>query len=63
MLRDQGWSRKGITAKAMKKLCSEHPLTDADLTREKTYLKADGVDLIFSRETPVQWPGGAGKYH
>jgi hypothetical protein len=48
VLRNQGWSRKGITAKVMKNLCSEHSLTDADLTREKTYLKADGVDLIFS---------------
>jgi len=39
-----GWLRLELLAAWL----SEHPLTHADLTREKTYLKADGVDLIFS---------------
>ncbi len=40
----EGWLRLGFPAEWL----SEHPLTDADLVRETAYLKANGVDLIFS---------------
>ena len=40
----EGWLRLGFPAQWL----SEHPLTDADLARETSYLKANGVDLMFS---------------
>jgi len=40
----QGWLRLRFPAHWL----SEHPLTDADLAREASYLKANGVDLMFS---------------
>ncbi|MCK5362669.1 MAG: exopolyphosphatase, partial [Gammaproteobacteria bacterium] len=40
----EGWLRLGFPAQWL----SEHPLTDADLARETAYLKANGVDLMFS---------------
>jgi exopolyphosphatase / guanosine-5'-triphosphate,3'-diphosphate pyrophosphatase len=37
----EGWLRLGFPEKWL----SEHPLTEADLAREKAYLKAAGVEL------------------
>jgi len=40
----EGWLRLAFPGKWL----HEHPLTEADLAREKTYLKAAGFDLSFS---------------
>jgi exopolyphosphatase/guanosine-5'-triphosphate,3'-diphosphate pyrophosphatase len=40
----EGWLRLGFPADWL----SEHPLTEADLARERAYLKAAGVELSFS---------------
>jgi hypothetical protein len=40
----EGWLRLGFPGDWL----GEHPLTEADLSRERSYLKSAGVDLSFS---------------